>query len=134
MYSFKEKNKHLKDLLSPEHAQKDFDHLKSIEPNNINVMLTTSSVEKNAEKILFNLLDLKTREEITAYRRNYSAKKSDTVKPAKTTTPAKVKSNKSTKAVIPAKAKADKPSKAAAPSKADKPSEPAGEDDSSKKK
>ena len=73
MYNFKEKQKHLNDLLAPEHAQSDFDLLKSIEPGNINVILTVS-VAKSAEKILFNLLDLKTREEIVANRRAKSKK------------------------------------------------------------
>lgn len=97
MYSFKEKIKHLHDLMSPEHAQADYNHLKEIEPNNINILMVVD-VEKSAEKILFNLLDLKSREEIVTYRRNSGKKVKAPVAPKTPKAPKAPKASNDTKA------------------------------------
>lgn len=108
MYSFKEKIKHLHDLMSPEHAQADYNHLKEIEPNNINVLMVVD-VEKSAEKILFNLLDLKSREEIVTYRRNSGKTVKAPVAPKTPKDPKAPKTPKDTK--TPKASKTETPAK-----------------------
>lgn len=69
MYSFKEKNRHYRELVDPSHAQADFTLLKASDPTNATVMAAVGCPSKYADQILFALLEVKTREEIVANRR-----------------------------------------------------------------
>jgi outer membrane biosynthesis protein TonB len=72
MYSFKEKNRHYRELVDPSHAQADFTLLKASDPTNATVMAAVGCPSKYADQILFALLEVKTREEIVANRRTLS--------------------------------------------------------------
>lgn len=69
MYSFKEKNRHYRELVDPSHAQADFTLLKASDPTNATVVAAVGCPSRYADQILFALLEVKTREEIVANRR-----------------------------------------------------------------
>lgn len=70
MYSIKEKNKHLRDLNAVQHAERDLDLLRQLDPRNDQLPSLSLSPRRNAEKILYNLLDVATVEEIRLNRRS----------------------------------------------------------------
>lgn len=104
MYSFKEKNRHYRELVDPSHAQADFTLLKASDPTNATVMAAVGCPSKYADQILFALLEVKTREEIVANRRTLA------------------KANEKAQAPKAPKAQAPKAPKVEAP-KADEPKE-----------
>lgn len=104
MYSFKEKNRHYRELVDPSHAQADFNLLKASDPNNAAVSAAVGCPSKYADQILFALLEVKTREEIVANRRTLA------------------KANEKAQAPKAPKAQAPKAPKVEAP-KADEPKE-----------
>lgn len=69
MYNFKEKNKHLRNLNAANHAEVDLELLKKLDPRNQNISTFEHAPKRNAEKILYTLLDLTTAEEIRNNRR-----------------------------------------------------------------
>jgi hypothetical protein len=69
MYGNKEKIKHLRALYAENHAEVDLELLKKHDPRNQNLILFEHSPKRNAEKILFTLLDFVTAEEIRNNRR-----------------------------------------------------------------
>ena len=69
MYNFKEKNKHLRALTAETHAEVDLELLKKIDPRNHNISTFEHAPKRNAEKILYTLLDLATAEDIRNNRR-----------------------------------------------------------------
>ena len=93
MYSFKEKNRHYRELVDPSHAQADFTLLKASDPTNATVMAAVGCPSKYADQILFALLEVKTREEIVANRRTLAKANEKTTAPKATKAP-KVKAPK----------------------------------------
>ncbi|MDD4698177.1 MAG: hypothetical protein PHR52_11655, partial [Fermentimonas sp.] len=69
MYNFKEKNKHLRNLNAANYAEVDLELLKKLDPRNQNISTFEHAPKRNAEKILYTLLDLTTAEEIRNNRR-----------------------------------------------------------------
>ena len=69
MYSFKEKNKYLKELLNPTYCEADIILLRKVDPSNQLLKSAESNPNRNSEKILYTLLGLTTREEIRTNRR-----------------------------------------------------------------
>ena len=69
MYSFKEKNKHLRRLLAREHAEVDLEMLKRVDPRNNQLPSFEHSPVRHAENILYTLLDFVKAEEIRENRR-----------------------------------------------------------------
>ena len=67
--NFKEKNKHLRDLHAPQHAQKDLALLKQIDPRNDQLPTFDHAPARNAERILYVLLDIANPEQIRNNRR-----------------------------------------------------------------
>lgn len=70
MYSFKEKSRILKELLNPAIGEADLQLLRRLAPGDSLITTAQVSPSRNAEAILFKLLDLTTREEIRLNRRN----------------------------------------------------------------
>ena len=87
MYSFKEKNRHYRELVDPSHAQADFTLLKASDPTNATVMAAVGCPSKYADQILFALLEVKTREEIVANRRTLAKANEKTTAPKATKAP-----------------------------------------------
>lgn len=70
MYSFKEKSRILKELLNPAFGESDLSLLRRLSPEDSLIAMAQVSPSRNAEAVLFRLLDLTTREEIRLNRRN----------------------------------------------------------------
>ena len=70
MYSFKEKSRILKELLNPAFGESDLSLLRRWSPEDSLIATAQVSPSRNAEAVLFRLLDLTTREEIRLNRRN----------------------------------------------------------------
>ena len=70
MYSFKEKSRILKELLNPAFGESDLSLLRRLSPEDSLIATAQVSPSRNAEAVLFRLLDLPTREEIRLNRRN----------------------------------------------------------------
>ena len=70
MYSFKEKSRILKELLNPAFGESDLSPLRRLSPEDSLIATAQVSPSRNAEAVLFRLLDLTTREEIRLNRRN----------------------------------------------------------------
>ena len=70
MYSFKEKSRILKELLNPAFGESDLSLLRRLSPEDSLIATAQVSPSRNAEAVLFRLLDLTTREEIRLNRRN----------------------------------------------------------------
>lgn len=119
MYSFKEKNRHYRELVDPSHAQADFTLLKASDPTNATVMAAVGCPSKYADQILFALLEVKTREEIVANRRTL-AKANEKAQAPKAP---KAKAPKVPKVEAPKAPKVEAP-KADEPKEAEKKSQP----------
>ena len=74
MYSFKEKSRILKELLNPAFGESDLSLLRRLSPEDSLIATAQVSPSRNAEAVLFRLLDLTTREEIRLNRRNLEQK------------------------------------------------------------
>ena len=70
MYRFKEKSRILKELLNPAFGESDLSLLRRLSPEDSLIATAQVSPSRNAEAVLFRLLDLTTREEIRLNRRN----------------------------------------------------------------
>ena len=70
MYSFKEKSRILKELLNPAFGESDLSLLRRLSPEDSLIAAAQVTPSRNAEAVLFRLLDLTTREEIRLNRRN----------------------------------------------------------------
>lgn len=70
MYNFKEKSKHLKNLLASNHAERDLEMLKRLDPQNDQLNTFAHAPIRNAERILYLLLDVASAEDIRNNRRN----------------------------------------------------------------
>ena len=70
MYSFKQKSRILKELLNPAFGESDLSLLRRLSPEDSLIATAQVSPSRNAEAVLFRLLDLTTREEIRLNRRN----------------------------------------------------------------
>ena len=75
MYSVKEKLNHFRQLSSPSAAEADLALLREKSPGNSNLIRYGLASGKNAEDILFDLLDVVTHEEIVRNRREILAAK-----------------------------------------------------------
>lgn len=73
MYSVKEKLNHFRQLSSPSAAEADLDLLREKSPGNSNLIRYGLAPSKNAEDILFDLLDVVTHDEIVRNRREFLA-------------------------------------------------------------
>ena len=73
MYSVKEKLNHFRQLSSPSAAEADLALLKEKSPGNSNLIRYGLAPSKNAEDILFDLLDVVTHDEIVRNRREFLA-------------------------------------------------------------
>ena len=73
MYSVKEKLNHLRQLSSPSAAEADLALLREKSPGNSNLIRYGLAPSKNAEDILFDLLDVVTHDEIVRNRREFLA-------------------------------------------------------------
>ena len=73
MYSVKEKLNHFRQLSSPSVAEADLALLKDKSPGNSNLIRYGLTPSKNAEDILFDLLDVVTHDEIVRNRREFLA-------------------------------------------------------------
>ena len=73
MYSVKEKLNHFRQLLTPSVAEADLALLKDKSPGNSNLIRYGLAPSKNAEDILFDLLDVVTHDEVVRNRREYLA-------------------------------------------------------------
>ncbi len=82
MYSFKEKNKHLRRLLAREHAEVDLEMLKRVDPRNNQLPSFEHSPVRHAENILYTLLDFVKAEEIRENRRQIILAKEQTERDA----------------------------------------------------
>lgn len=71
MYSFKEKSRILKELINPAAVEADISLLRRLSPGDSLISFATVSPLRNAEAVLFKLLDLTTREEIRLNRREF---------------------------------------------------------------
>ncbi len=69
MYSYKEKIKHYRDLSAPDHVLIDLEHLRKVDPRNEHLPSFENAPARNADKILYALLDLVSAEDIRNYRR-----------------------------------------------------------------
>lgn len=69
MYSSKEKIAHLRKLLNPDAANADLSLLKKLDSTNSEMARFENAPKRNAESILFALLDVASHEEIVAHRR-----------------------------------------------------------------
>ena len=69
MYSTKEKIAHLRKLLNPDAANADLSLLKKLDSTNGEMARFENAPKRNAESILFALLDVASHEEIVAHRR-----------------------------------------------------------------
>ena len=75
MYSVKEKLNHFRQLSSPSAAEADLALLREKSSGNTNLIRYGLAPNKNAEDILFDLLDVVTHEEIVRNRREFLAAK-----------------------------------------------------------
>lgn len=73
MYSVKEKLNHFRQLSNPSVAEADLALLKDKSPGNSNLIRYGLAPSKNAEDILFDLLDVVTHDEIVRNRREFLA-------------------------------------------------------------
>ena len=73
MYSVKEKLNHFRQLSSPSAAEADLALLREKSPGNSNLIRYGLASSKNAEDILFDLLDVVTHDEIVRNRREFLA-------------------------------------------------------------
>ena len=73
MYSVKEKLNHFRQLSSPSAAEADLALLREKSPGNSNLIRYGLAPSKNAEDILFDLLDVVTHDEIVRNRREFLA-------------------------------------------------------------
>ena len=73
MYSVKEKLNHFRQLSSPSAAEADLELLREKSPGNSNLIRYGLAPSKNAEDILFDLLDVVTHDEIVRNRREFLA-------------------------------------------------------------
>lgn len=73
MYSVKEKLYHFRQLSSPSAAEADLALLREKSPGNSNLIRYGLAPSKNAEDILFDLLDVVTHDEVVRNRREYLA-------------------------------------------------------------
>lgn len=73
MYSVKEKLNHFRQLSNPSIAEADLALLKDKSPGNSNLIRYGLAPSKNAEDILFDLLDVVTHDEIVRNRREFLA-------------------------------------------------------------
>lgn len=73
MYSVKEKLNHFRQLSSPSAAEADLALLREKSPGNSNLIRYVLAPSKNAEDILFDLLDVVTHDEIVRNRREFLA-------------------------------------------------------------
>ncbi|WP_311560871.1 hypothetical protein [Prevotella bivia] len=73
MYSVKEKLNHFRQLSSPSAAEADLALLKEKSPGNSNLIRYGLAPSKNAEDILFDLLDVVTHDDIVRNRREFLA-------------------------------------------------------------
>lgn len=80
MYNFKEKSKHLKNLLAPNHAERDLEMLKRLDPLNDQLRTFEHAPVRNAERILYLLLDIASAEDIRNNRRTHELKTSEETK------------------------------------------------------
>ena len=71
MYSTKEKLSHFRSLLAPDLADADLQLLKEKDSGNSNLVRFSLAPAKNAEDILFALLDVCTHDEIVRNRRDF---------------------------------------------------------------
>ena len=69
--NFREKNKHLRDLLAPNHAEKDIVLLEKVDPRNDMLDSFKHAPVRHAERILYILLDFATADEIRNNRREF---------------------------------------------------------------
>lgn len=72
MYTLKEKKKHIADLFCPDCASVDCDLLASLAPAESSLPSFKNFPKRNAEDILYHLLDVTTREKIVENRRKVS--------------------------------------------------------------
>ena len=88
MYSVKEKLNHFRQLSSPSAAEADLALLREKSPGNSNLIRYGLASSKNAEDILFDLLDVVTHEEIVRNRREFlAAQEAEEVEQPKEETP-----------------------------------------------
>lgn len=106
MYSYKAKIKHLRDLFAPTHVQTDLEYLKKVDPRNDQLPSFEHAPERNAERILYNLLDLVTADDIRNNRRRVTLEKEAAEKVVQEDTKRLVKEKK--EAEKAAKEKADR--------------------------
>lgn len=83
MYSYKEKIKHLGDLSAPVHVHTDLEYLKKVDPRNDQLPTFEHSPERHADRILYNLIDLVTADDIRNNRRRVALEKEAAEKAAK---------------------------------------------------
>lgn len=69
MYNPKEKNNHLRRLMAVEHAETDLQLLQKIDPQNSQLDSFAIAPQRNAEQILYTLLDFATAQEVRENRR-----------------------------------------------------------------
>ena len=74
MYNYKEKIKHFRNLSASVHARTDLEYLKTIDPRNDQIPSFEHAPERNADKILYALLDITTFENIRNNRRDAAIK------------------------------------------------------------
>ena len=87
MYSIKEKNKHLRSLNAVQHAEKDLELLRRLDPRNDQLPSLSLSPRRNAERILYILLDVATAQEIRLNRRSEEEIEQEEVETPDTETP-----------------------------------------------
>ncbi|MBF1446474.1 MAG: hypothetical protein HXN55_03660 [Prevotella nigrescens] len=88
MYSVKEKLNHFRQLSSPSAAEADLALLREKSPGNSNLIRYGLASSKNAEDILFDLLDVVTHDEIVRNRREFlAAQEAEEVEQPKEETP-----------------------------------------------
>jgi len=73
MYNFKEKKKHLEELSNAEAAKADLLLLQQAQPSHPSLRTFRRNPQRYAQDILYALLDFRTRDEIRAHRREYTA-------------------------------------------------------------
>lgn len=118
MYSNKEKLQHFRQLQNAAVAPADLMLLKQKAPGNTNIVRYELAMEKNADDILFELLDVCTHDEIVLNRREFLNKTDET--PGHKPIPAKGKKAKGKK--VKSKLKANPKGKSQDTSNADEPS------------
>lgn len=69
MYNPKEKISHLRKLMAVEHAESDLQLLKEVDPQNSQIDSFAIATARNAEQILYTLLDFATAQQVRENRR-----------------------------------------------------------------